>query len=89
MLAVYRIDLTDLRRDGRRRFLVFETSAASVAEIYQRLQDDKIIYGHSLDTRPGGEPGVYEVIGRHERIIGREAVYEISVPAWRYFEVEE
>jgi hypothetical protein len=89
MLALYRIDLTDLRRDGIRRFVMFETSAGSIAELHQRLQDDKVLFGHALDTRPGEEAGSFEVTGRRECIIGREAVYEISVPRRRYYEVEE
>ncbi|MBB99174.1 MAG: hypothetical protein CML67_06510 [Rhodobacteraceae bacterium] len=87
-MQVFRIDLTDQTRKGGRRFIVFECSARTVAELYQRFQDDKVVFGYLLTTRPGEASGEYEVVGRQERIIGRDAVYEVSTPRYRYFEVE-
>ena len=62
---------------------------ASVAEFHQRLQEDKVIYGQSLFTRRGEEKGEYEIVDRNEMILGREAIWSVTVPRDRYFEYSE
>ncbi|MBA5777459.1 hypothetical protein H2509_13455 [Stappia sp. F7233] len=86
--AVYRIDLNDFHPDGRRKFFMFECSCRSLAELNQRLQEEKVVYGQRLYTRRADTPGEFEVTGRDEVIVGREAIWQVSTPRHRYFEVE-
>ena len=89
MKAVFRVELNAVHHDGRRKFTVFETDCASVAEFHQRLQEDKVIYGQSLFTPRGEEKGEYEIVDRNEMILGREAIWSVTVPRDRYFEYSE
>lgn len=89
-MSVYKVLLAEVsQRTGQRMFVNLECSAQSIAELYQRFQEDKIVYGFQLFTRHSGEQGVLEVVDRKEIILGREAVYKVEVPSLRFATYED
>lgn len=88
-MNIFTIKTTDLTRSGTRWLCNFETDAVSVAQLYERLQEDRVIFGHSLRAKPSEEQGVLEVTARSEIVIGREAIYSIEVPNRSFVEYEK
>jgi len=90
-MRVFRITLTGHNRHGQRLWVNFECSAQSVAELMQRLDEDRELYGYQLFTRVDPEaPRTLEVTDAKEVILGRDAIYKIEVPDnWRFVRYEE
>lgn len=89
-MSVFKVSLNDFsRRTGFRMWVYLETSVKTVAELYEQLQEDKVIYGQALYTKSARESDLWEVVERRERVIGREAIYSIEVPEVRFVEYED
>jgi len=90
-MTVFRITLTDLGRRGQRLWVNFECSAQSVAELMQRLDEDRVLYGHQLYTRVDPDTSrTLEVTAAKEIILGRDAIYKIELADnWRFLRYEE
>jgi hypothetical protein len=90
-MNVFRITLTDHNRNGQRLWVNFECSAVDVAELMQRLDEDKVLYGMQLFTQldPNADRTL-EVTDAKEIILGRDAIYKIEVPdRWRFVRYAE
>lgn len=85
-MAVFKVLTNDINtRSGHRMFVNLDTDAESLEELYKRFQDDKIVCGHQLYTqRSDDEPGVIYITSSKPVIIGREAVYMIEIPNFRF-----
>ncbi len=90
-MKVFRITLTDLNRAGQRMWVNFECSARSVAELMQRLEEDKVLYGWQLFTRfEADTPRRLEVTEAREIILGQAAIYKIEeAKGWHFVRHEE
>lgn len=91
-MNIFRIFLNDLNtKTGHRIWMNVESSAKTVAELMQRLDEDRLIYGWQLFTRVDRDtPRTLEVINSKEVILGREAIYRIEVADdWRFVRYEE
>lgn len=87
-MSIFTIKTTELSRNGTRWMVNFETDAMSVAQLYERLLEDKVVFGQSLRAKPTEERGVLEVTERRDILLGREAVYSIEVPNRTFVEYD-